>query len=147
MKKYIILLLTFSTIILGNELLCVNPQKYIQEDKAQKSTFQNCKRNGMTWWYTESGKVKSQVNFIDGKENGTYISFYDTYTISTKIHRNTIKSKNPGSNRRRDYGTGYSRPKRRITKNDRKRHHPQSFYFWRQKKQRCNDTNEPRFSS
>lgn len=59
------------------QFFCSNPAEYIIQDKAQKSTYRECKRNGMTWWFTDKGEIKSQVNFSDGKENGLYTSFYD----------------------------------------------------------------------
>ena len=49
----------------------------IIEDNAQKSTYVDGKRQGMTWWYNENKKVKSKVNFDNGKENGIYTSYYD----------------------------------------------------------------------
>ncbi|HHD78056.1 MAG TPA: hypothetical protein ENK98_00190 [Epsilonproteobacteria bacterium] len=49
----------------------------IVEDHAQKSTYVDGVRQGMTWWYNEKGKVKSKVNFDHGKENGIYTSYYD----------------------------------------------------------------------
>lgn len=79
MKKTLLCTLLLSTLLRAQdtELFCSNPAEYIIEDSAQKSTYKNCKRNGMTWWYTDKGKIKSQVNFIDGKENGLYTSYYD----------------------------------------------------------------------
>ncbi|MBD3788833.1 MAG: toxin-antitoxin system YwqK family antitoxin [Campylobacterales bacterium] len=59
------------------EVPCKNPQEMILEDAAQKSTYKNCQRNGMTWWFSDSGQIKSEVNFVDGKENGIYTSFHD----------------------------------------------------------------------
>ncbi|QOP41040.1 toxin-antitoxin system YwqK family antitoxin [Sulfurimonas marina] len=72
-------LILLSTAIFANDtqFFCADPSEYIQKDNTQSSTYKNCKRNGMTYWYTDTGKVKSQVNFIDGKENGIYTSFYD----------------------------------------------------------------------
>jgi len=72
----ILIISSFNTFA-ADKLVCREPGVKIVQDKAQKSTYKNCKRNGMTWWYTDKGKVKSQVNFIDGKENGLYTSFYD----------------------------------------------------------------------
>lgn len=71
--------LIVSTLLIANDtqFFCSNPQEYVIKDNAQSSTYKNCKRNGMTYWYTDTGKVKSQVNFIDGQENGLYTSFYD----------------------------------------------------------------------
>jgi len=52
-------------------------KEYIVEDNAQKSTYVDGKRQGMTWWYDDKHKVKSKVNFDNGKENGIYTSYYD----------------------------------------------------------------------
>jgi len=70
-------LLVSYTLAKDTQQYCSDPSEYIVKDKAQTSTYKNCKRNGMTYWYTDSGKIKSQVNFKDGKENGLYTSFYD----------------------------------------------------------------------
>jgi len=70
---YLFLLISLplhSFILAENEFLCKNPEKITVKDNAQKSTYKNCKRNGMTWWYTDTEKMKSQVNFTDDKENG-----------------------------------------------------------------------------
>lgn len=78
MFKYISLALITSTVFaIDTQFYCSDPSEYIVKDHAQKSTYKNCKRNGMTYWYTDKGKIKSQVNFIDNKENGLYTSFYD----------------------------------------------------------------------
>jgi len=61
----------------NSEQICRNPSKHIVEDKAQKSTYENCQRNGMTWWYTDTGTIKSEVNFKDGQEHGLYTSYYE----------------------------------------------------------------------
>jgi len=83
----ILLMSLSSTLFAKNaELLCHNPELLIVQDKAQKSTYKNCKRNGMTWWYTDKGKVKSKVNFIDGKENGLYSSYYDNGKKKIIVH-------------------------------------------------------------
>lgn len=52
-------------------------KEYIVEDKAQKSTYVDKVRQGMTWWYDDKHQVKSKVNFDKGKENGLYTSYYD----------------------------------------------------------------------
>jgi antitoxin component YwqK of YwqJK toxin-antitoxin module len=52
-------------------------KEYIVEDDAQKSTYVDGIRQGMTWWYNDAHKIKSKVNFENGKENGLYISYYD----------------------------------------------------------------------
>jgi hypothetical protein len=68
----------YTSLLAGEStLLCSNPQEMIIQDKAQKSTYKNCKRNGMTYWYSDNGKIKSKVNFKDGKEQGIYTSYYD----------------------------------------------------------------------
>ncbi len=79
MKTLLLLTLLISQLLLAKDtqLFCSDPSQYIVEDSAQKSIYKNCKRNGMTWWFTDKGKIKSQVNFIDGNENGLYTSFYD----------------------------------------------------------------------
>jgi len=51
--------------------------EYVIEDHAQKSTYVDGIRQGMTWWYDDKGKIKSKVNFEKGKENGIYTSYYD----------------------------------------------------------------------
>lgn len=70
----------------STQFFCDNPSQYIIEDSAQKSTYKNCKRNGMTWWYTDKGKIKSQVNFTDAKENGLYTSYYDNGKIKIIVN-------------------------------------------------------------
>lgn len=72
-------LLLVSSILLANDtqFFCADPKEYIVKDDTQSSTYKNCKRDGMTYWYTDTGAIKSQVNFIEGKENGVYTSFYD----------------------------------------------------------------------
>ncbi|MBN2816834.1 MAG: hypothetical protein JXQ67_09130 [Campylobacterales bacterium] len=76
-KLSLSLFLLSSLYLQADGLLCTEAEKKVVFDKAQKSTYENCKRNGMTWWYTDKGAIKSQVNFIDDKENGLYTSFYD----------------------------------------------------------------------
>ena len=66
-------------------LPCRNSQTHVVEDHAVKSTYKNCKRNGMTWWYNDKGAVKSEVNFIDGKENGTYTSYHDNGKVKLTV--------------------------------------------------------------
>lgn len=81
MKKQTLLLgvLSLSTFLLAKDtqFYCTDPKPYVLEDKTQKSNYENCKRNGMTYWFRDNGDIKSQVNFTDGKENGLYTSFYD----------------------------------------------------------------------
>jgi len=66
--------------ILLSILLCLtlsNSKENIIEDDAQKSTYVDGVRHGMTWWYDDKHQIKSKVNFKDGKENGVYTSYYD----------------------------------------------------------------------
>ena len=58
----------------------------IVEDNAQKSTYVDGKRQGMTWWYNEEKKVKSKVNFDNNKENGLYTSYYDNGKVKLTVH-------------------------------------------------------------
>jgi len=60
--------------------------EYVIEDHAQKSTYVDGIRQGMTWWYDDKGKIKSQVNFEKGKENGLYTSFYDNGKKKLVVH-------------------------------------------------------------
>ena len=78
MKKMLLLtgLLYTANTLLASNVLCREPEKYIFKDNTQKSTYENCKRNGMTWWYKDDGSIKSEVNFIDDKENGLYTSYH-----------------------------------------------------------------------
>jgi hypothetical protein len=79
MRTLTILCMT-STLLCSNgakPLLCKNPEKHLLELPAQKASYQDCQRNGMTWWYNEKGDVKSKVNFINGQENGIYTSYHD----------------------------------------------------------------------
>lgn len=88
MKK--ILLITIlaytTTIVSAATLLCRDPKPYIVEDKAQKSAYKNCLRNGMTYWYKDDGNTKSKVNFIDGKENGLYTSYHTNGQEKIVVH-------------------------------------------------------------
>jgi hypothetical protein len=61
-------------------------EAYIVKDHAQKSTYVDGKREGMTWWYNDKGAVKSKVNFDNGKENGLYTSYYDNGKIKLTVH-------------------------------------------------------------
>ncbi len=72
-KRYLVL------IGLGSVLICSNliAKEYVIEDNAQKSTYVDGVRQGMTWWYDDKHLVKSKVNFEHGKENGLYTSYYD----------------------------------------------------------------------
>lgn len=60
MKKILYLTLLFSTLVIAQstQFFCDNPSKYIVKDSAQKSIYKNCKRDGMTWWFTDKGKIK-----------------------------------------------------------------------------------------
>jgi len=58
----------------------------IVEDNAQKSTYVDGIRQGMTWWYDDKHKVKSKVNFDNGKENGLYTSYYDNGKVKLEVH-------------------------------------------------------------
>jgi len=77
---------TFTTLAAQETQPCRNPQPYIVADKTQKSHYENCKRNGMTYWYNDDGSIKSQVNFTDGKENGLYTSYYDNGRKKLVVH-------------------------------------------------------------
>lgn len=96
MKKSFYLTLLFSTLVIAQstQFFCDNPSEYIVEDSAQKSTYKNCKRNGMTWWFTDKGKIKSKVNFTDAKENGLYTSYYDNGKM--KIIVNYVNAQKDG---------------------------------------------------
>lgn len=78
-------------------LPCADSSRHVVEDKAQKSTYENCKRNGMTWWYNDQGKVMSEVNFINDQENGIYTSYYDNGT--KKLVVNYINGQKDGIQR------------------------------------------------
>ena len=60
-------------------------ETYIIEDNAQKSTYVDGVREGMTWWYNDKHMVKSKVNFKNGKENGIYTSYYDNGKIKLVV--------------------------------------------------------------
>ncbi|WP_457746105.1 toxin-antitoxin system YwqK family antitoxin [Sulfurimonas sp.] len=77
---FLILIVPLFNTVTADKLICREPEIKIVQDKAQKSTYKNCQRNGMTWWYTDKGTIKSQVNFKNAKENGLYTSFYDNGT-------------------------------------------------------------------
>jgi len=86
-QVFLLSLLVTSTIqAKDTQLFCSDPAPYIVQDKAQKSMYKNCKRNGMTYWYRDNGDIKSQVNFIDGKENGLYTSYYDNSQEKIVVH-------------------------------------------------------------
>jgi antitoxin component YwqK of YwqJK toxin-antitoxin module len=79
------ILLSFSTL---------NAETYIIEDEAQKSTYVDGKRQGMTWWYNENKKIKSQVNFENDQENGLYTSYYENG--KTKLTVNYVMGQKDG---------------------------------------------------
>ena len=81
MKQLVILALTLS-------ISCsfAMAKTTIIEDNAQKSTYVDGVRQGMTWWYDDKHHVKSKVNFDDGKENGLYISYYDNGKEKLVVH-------------------------------------------------------------
>lgn len=57
----------------------------VAEDHAQKSTYVDGKRQGMTFWYNDKGTIKSKVNFDHDKENGLYTSYYDNGKIKLTV--------------------------------------------------------------
>ena len=61
-------------------------EETIVEDNAQKSTYVDGVRQGMTWWYDDKHHVKSKVNFDKGKENGLYTSYYDNTKVKLLVH-------------------------------------------------------------
>ncbi len=63
----------------------IHAKEYIVEDNTQKSTYMDGKRQGMTWWYNEKGKIKSQVNFENDKENGLYTSYYNNGKVKLTV--------------------------------------------------------------
>jgi len=73
LKKYLALI-ALGTILLPSNIVA---KEYVIKDNAQKSTYVDGVRQGMTWWYDDKGKTKSKVNFKNGKENGIYTSYYD----------------------------------------------------------------------
>ncbi len=60
-------------------------EETIIEDNAQKSTYADGVRQGMTWWYDDKHHVKSKVNFDKGKENGIYTSYYDNGNVKLVV--------------------------------------------------------------
>lgn len=69
--------IVYSILILSMCFTYATAEEYIVKDHAQKSTYVDGVRQGMTWWYNDKDKVKSKVNFDKGKENGIYTSYYD----------------------------------------------------------------------
>jgi|FLOH01.1.fsa_nt_gi hypothetical protein len=88
MKKTILLtsILFSSYTLFAEGLSCRNPKPFIVEDHAQKSAYENCLRNGMTYWYKDDGSIKSEVNFVDGKENGLYTSYHTNGKEKIVVH-------------------------------------------------------------
>jgi len=86
-SKLILFSLSTSS-IMATDLRCPNPEHYVYEDHAQKSNYKYCKRNGMTWWYNMEKKdvIKSKVNFINDKEEGTYTSYHDNEHVKRTIN-------------------------------------------------------------
>ncbi len=88
MKYLVTLLLLTNTLLIGQDLLCHDSKPYVYEDNAQKSHYEDCKRNGMTYWYhiSKKGVIKSQVNFKDDKENGLYTSYHDNGKVKLTVN-------------------------------------------------------------
>ena len=84
MKK--LLLLTLTTSLIWASVPCTHPAAYTIKDHAQESRYQNCVRNGMTYWYKDDGSIKSKVNFTDGKENGLYTSYHTNGQKKIVVH-------------------------------------------------------------
>ena len=75
-----------ATMLSGSVLICKDPKPYVVKDNAQKSAYENCVRNGMTYWYKDDGSIKSKVNFTDGKENGLYTSYHANGQEKIVVH-------------------------------------------------------------
>ena len=84
----LLILLSIISSSLSADTLCRQTEHYIYEDLAQKSNYENCKRNGMTWWYNleKKGVIKSKVNFVDGKEEGIYTSYHDNGKVKITVN-------------------------------------------------------------
>ena len=80
MKHLVILALTLSV-----SCSIAMAEETIIEDNAQKSTYVDGVRQGMTWWYDDKHQVKSKVNFDHGKENGIYTSYYDNGNVKLVV--------------------------------------------------------------
>ena len=72
---------TFTALLLAS----VTAEEYIVKDHAQKSTYVDGKRQGMTWWYNANGDIKSKVNFDNDKENGLYTSYYNNGNVKLTV--------------------------------------------------------------
>ena len=84
----LLILLGIISSSLSADTLCRQTEHYIYEDLAQKSNYENCKRNGMTWWYNieKKGVIKSKVNFVDDKEEGVYTSYHDNGKVKITVN-------------------------------------------------------------
>jgi len=82
-SRYKILSIAITTAVIFSTIL--SAKEYIIEDYAKKSTYVDGKREGMTWWFNETGKVKSKVNFNNDKENGIYTSYYDNGQVKLTV--------------------------------------------------------------
>jgi len=80
MKHLVLLALTLSV-----SCSIAMAEETIIEDNAQKSTYVDGVRQGMTWWYDDKHQVKSKVNFDHGKENGIYTSYYDNGKVKLVV--------------------------------------------------------------
>jgi antitoxin component YwqK of YwqJK toxin-antitoxin module len=78
--------ITTLLVLLGTILDISSAKVTIIEDNAQKSTYVDGVRQGMTWWYDDKHHIKSQVNFDNGKENGLYTSYYDNGKKKLVVH-------------------------------------------------------------
>lgn len=89
MNKFFTLIGTLSILASATSadmLICKNPEHHIVQDSAQKSTYKNCKRNGMTWWFKDDGNIKSKVNFTNGQENGLYTSYHTNGQVKILVN-------------------------------------------------------------
>ena len=78
--------LTLSALALCVYFSTATAKETIIEDNAQKSTYVDGVRQGMTWWYDDKHHIKSKVNFDKGKENGLYTSYYDNGKKKLVVH-------------------------------------------------------------
>jgi antitoxin component YwqK of YwqJK toxin-antitoxin module len=102
------------TVLLAVSASMLFAKEYVVEDNAQKSTYVDGVRQGMTWWYDDKHKIKSKVNFDKGKENGIYTSYYDNgkeklvveYVIGQKHNTQKIYYDNGQLGSQVDYNMG-----------------------------------------
>jgi antitoxin component YwqK of YwqJK toxin-antitoxin module len=102
------------TVLLAVSASMLFAKEYVVEDNAQKSTYVDGVRQGMTWWYDDKRKIKSKVNFDKGKENGIYTSYYDNgkeklvveYVIGQKHNTQKIYYDNGQLGSQVDYNMG-----------------------------------------